>query len=326
MTPDLKPEQESPVFFGKGIQAIIIGIVVVLLALLAVGFMQTGPGAVVSPAACGEKAMAYVNNNLVQPGTSAELLSTSENRGLYELKIRYQTQEDTLYTTKDCTLLFLSSLNITAGSGVQQNPQTTPVPVKSARPVVELYVMSFCPYGTQAEKVMSPVVDLLKSKADIRIRYITTISGKTVESVDSLHGPAEAKEDLRQICINKYYLDEVWSYIKTFNDQCYPSWQDATALASCQKNITATLAIDNAKIDSCAQGVEGLALLKADETASEQNSAYSSPTLFINGVGYSGPRTPEAYKQAICNSFETVPEECSTVLSSASTAVSGGCG
>ena len=63
-----------------------------------------------------------------------------------------------------------------------------------------------------------------------------------------------------------------------------------------------------------------------DETAVEKDSAYSSPTLVINGVEYNGARTPEGYKQAICNSFETAPAECSTVLSAVSTAVSGGCG
>jgi len=273
LTPDLKPEQESPIFFGKGIIAIIIGIVVVLVAVMAVGFMQGGPEAVVSPAACGEKAMEYVNNNLIQQGTSVELLSTNENRGLYELKIRYLSQEDTLYTTKDCTLLFLSSLNMTAGSGVQQNPPVTSVPEKSARPVVDLYVMAFCPYGTQAETVMSPVVDLLNAKADIRIRYITTINGNTVDSVDSLHGMSEAKEDLQQTCINNYYPEKFWSYIKTFNEQCYPTWQNATALASCRKNIAQTLLFDSAKITACAQGAEGLALLKEDETASEKDSA-----------------------------------------------------
>ena len=208
----------------------------------------------------------------------------------------------------------------------QVTPQTTKVPVKSARPTADLYVMSFCPYGTQAETGMGPVVDLLKSKADIRIRYITTISGTTADSVDSLHGPAEANEDLRQICINKYYPDQFWSYIKIFDEQCYPLWHNATVLESCQKNTTATLSLDSAKIDTCATGTEGITLLKADETAAGKDGATASPMLFINGVLYSGARTPDAYKQAICNSFETVPAECSTVLSSASTATSGGCG
>ena len=73
--------------------------------------------------------------------------------------------------------------------------------MKSARPSVELFVMSFCPYGVQAENAMGPVVDLLGSKADIKIRFIATVNGATPDTVRSLHGLSEAKEDLRQLCI-----------------------------------------------------------------------------------------------------------------------------
>jgi len=216
------------------------------------------------------------------------------------------------------------SLPPAAGSVTQKTPQATPAPVKSARPAVDLYVMSFCPYGTQAETVMSPVVDLLKSKADIRIRYITSVTGSTVDSVKSLHGMAEAKEDLQQVCINRYYPEQYWSYLKTFNEKCYPSWQNATALSSCRKNTVATLSVDNATIDTCAEGAEGLALLRADATASANDRASASPTLVINGVKYSGARTAEAYKQAICTSFDSAPAECSTALSSASASTATG--
>jgi hypothetical protein len=261
LTPKTKPEPDT-VFFSKGMIAVIAGIVIILVALLAMVMMQPG-----------QQATPHAAPQVIQ----------------------------------------------------QVTPQATKAPVKSARPEADLYVMSFCPYGTQAETGMGPVVDLLKSKADIRIRYITTISGTTVDSVDSLHGPAEAKEDLRQTCINTYYPDQFWSYIKTFNEQCYPSWRNATALESCQKNTLATLSLDSAKIDTCTAGAEGITLLKADEAAATNNSATASPMLFVNGILYSGTRTPEAYKQAICNSFETVPAECSTVLSSAFTAASNSC-
>jgi hypothetical protein len=58
MTPDLKPEQASPVFFGKGMIALIVGIVIILVVLLAAGMMQAGQGTIVPPADCGEKAIA----------------------------------------------------------------------------------------------------------------------------------------------------------------------------------------------------------------------------------------------------------------------------
>jgi glutaredoxin len=209
-------------------------------------------------------------------------------------------------------------------NGAQATPVPTREPKKTARPTVDLYVMAFCPYGTQAETVMRPVKDLLASKADIRIRYITTISGSTIDTVKSLHGPSEAKEDAYQVCVMKSQPEKYWEYVRLFNEQCYPKWQDSESLGACRSNVTTTLKIDSSAIGTCAAGADAVALLKADETDADSNGASGSPTLIINGVTYVGARTPEAYKQAICNSFETAPAECSTTLSSA--AVTGAVG
>lgn len=315
---------ESTGFFTRGMILLVAAILIVVV-VLAAGIMQAGQGTVVPPAECSAKTLSYVNTNLVSGGSAVEPVSVSEIRGLYEIRALFQSEEIVLYTTKDCALLFTNIINMSSGSGAQPAAAETAAPVKSARPSVDLYVMSFCPYGTQAETVMKPVIDLLGSQADIRLRYITTVTGSTAGSVDSLHGPPEAQEDLQQVCINRYYPEKFWEYLTAFNKACYPSWQNAAVLASCRQNTTASLGIDQAKIDTCAGGEEGIALLKADEAASAKDRATASPMLFINGVKYSGARTPEAFKQAICNSFETPPSECSTVLSSTSASASGSC-
>ena len=85
--------------------------------------------------------------------------------------------------------------------------------------------------------------------------------------------------------------------------------------------------INTAQIETCASGSQGIALLKTDESDANQNGAMGSPTLIINGVTYNGARTPEAYKEAICNSFTTAPAECNTTLSGSQGATaSAGCG
>ena len=206
------------------------------------------------------------------------------------------------------------------------SPTPIPEPVKSSRPSVELFVMSFCPYGVQAENAMAPVSGLLGSKTDIKVRYIATVNGETVDSVKSLHGLLEAKEDLRQLCVAKSYPDIFWDYLNLINAQCYPIYKNATQLESCQKNVTATLDIDNQKIETCAGGSEGMALLKIDETITSNLKVTGSPTLFINGQKYSGQRTPDAYKQFICARFDTPPAECSVNLSAQAAAASGSCG
>gem|GEM_PF-691200 len=282
--------------------------------------MNTAPAS--GSQACSEKVITYINTNLTTPGQTATLINITEKNEVYTIWSRYQGRDLSIYASRDCMLLFPTAINM-------NTPVATPVPTqtpkKSASPVVDLYVMSFCPYGTQAETVMRPVVDLLGTKADISVRYITSVGGQTVDSVDSLHGPAEAHEDILQLCIMKSYPEKYWDYLKDFNNQCYPVWQNATLLDSCRKNVTAALGIDLTKMETCAIGAEGLTLVELDAAESEAIGASASPTLFINGVKYAGARTPEAYKQAICNSFDTSPAECTTVLSTTSTASTGGC-
>ena len=198
-------------------------------------------------------------------------------------------------------------------------------PIKSARPAVELYVMAFCPYGVQMESAMRPVVSLLGNATDIRVRYIASVRGDTLSSIQSLHGNAEGVEDVRQVCIAKYAPGSYWEYIKNFNAQCYPKWNNATTLAACQQNVTAALGLTADTITQCIDGGEGLALLKEDAALVTKNNARSSPTLLINGQKFTGARTPENVKQAICSHFETSPAECITALSTQVGSKTGSC-
>ncbi len=325
-SPVSDPPGKQTVFFGKGIIAVILGIIALLIILFIIATSGSSPseGTIIPPRQCADRTVQYVNTYLVQPGYEVSLVSVQETSGLYEMKVAFQSQDISLYTSKDCSLLFQNPFDMNA---VRATPTPTKAPVKTARPSVELYVMSFCPYGTQAVTVLRPVYDLLGSSADIRVRYITTAYGETIESMDSLHGINEVKEDLWQICIIKKEEEHYWEYLRLFNEQCYPLWQDSARLEDCRANVTANLGIDTTSVTACTTGTDGLTLLRADAADSVSSDAWSSPTLLINGVGYRGARTPEAYKQAICNSFEVAPPECSTVLSSESAYNSaGGCG
>jgi hypothetical protein len=174
---------------------------------------------------------------------------------------------------------------------------------------------------------MKPVVDLLGSKADIQVHFIANVGGTTPDSVQSLHGAVEAQEDLRQVCIMKYYDQKTyWKYMMLIDANCSSKYSDATAYDTCWKDSAKTAGIDTSKIDTCSKGSDGINLLKADEALTTHYGVSGSPTLIINGVVYSGARSPEAYKTAICSAFTTVPTECSQSLSSASATASGNCG
>jgi glutaredoxin len=317
---------ETP-FFGKTAVAVIVAIIAVLVIALVVWFSPTSAGHQVSPQTCADKVLGYVNQNLVQQGSQATLDHVAEINDVYQIGILYNSQPISLYASRDCNLLFTNYYDMNASSAGSSQTAAQQPPVKSDRPVVDLYVMAFCPYGTQAETVMKPVVDLLGSKTDIRLRYITTVSGTTAGSVSSLHGAGEVQEDLRQICIQKYYPGKLWDYVSHFDAACYPASANADVQKACFLNASAAAGIDMSTIENCASGTEGVSLLKSDETSADKNGASGSPTLIINGVTYSGARTPQAYKTAICNSFTSAPAECATNLTeTAPSGSSGGCG
>lgn len=69
----------------------------------------------------------------------------------------------------------------TGGSSTGTAPEFTAK--KSAKPQLKFFVMSFCPFGNQAEDGLEPVYQLLKDKVDWQPRYI--VSEITQQSKDS---------------------------------------------------------------------------------------------------------------------------------------------
>jgi len=289
------------------------------------GMVSTGMAVALTADQAAKMAVDYVNNNLVQTG-QVSLVSVEELSGVYKVITSYQDQEIPVYITKDGFYLFISQPLDTSQEIPKESEQPQEIPKKD-KPTAELFVMSFCPYGVQAENIMKPIIDLLGTKTDIKIRFIVNVQGDTIDSVSSLHGIPEAKEDARQACIMKHYDQETfWNYLMEINENCYPVYRDAEKLETCWKEAAQKFGIDTSKIETCAYGSEGLDLLKEDEELSQQYSVTGSPTLIINGVRYSGSRSSEAFKQAICDGFIVEPSECSQTLSEAqSSNPSSGC-
>lgn len=298
---------------------ILVSLVLAIALVLSLiqGWSVTGKSTgALSAAQAGQKTIDYINNNLVQAGTSVSFVSIKDMGAVYEVTTSYQGSEIPVYISKDGSFLFLSAYNTSETTEQTDTEQQTEIP-KADKPTVQLYVMSFCPYGIQAEQAMKPVVDLLGSKVTIEPHFIVSISGTTVSS---LHGEYEAKEDMRQACIWKNYGQTTfWKYVDYINNNC-----DKTNIDTCWKDAAKNASVSVTKIETC-QTNEGLDLMKAEEALSTKNGVSGSPTLIINGVSYSGSRTPEAYKQAICDAFTTAPSECSQALSTEGSTTSGGC-
>jgi len=233
----------------------------------------------------------------------------------------------TLFITKDGKYLSpgevidLDELAIqmdAAKDGVQDPAQQEPVDaglVKSEKPVVELFVMSYCPFGLQMEKAFLPVSELLGDEADFSIKFVHYI----------MHGEMEAVENARDYCVQKDFPEQFNDYMTCFIKSGKNGVDNSAVAQAC----LALSDVDPVAIDSCVAkartefGIdEDLASEEQyprfgiDAVASNGYGVQGSPTLVINGAQVSVGRTPEAVKAAVCDAFLVAPETCDSELSS----------
>ena len=159
----------------------------VILAILFIASIFTGgfkgtATTKISAKSASEKAVNFINTNLLEPGMSAKLESVSEKNGMYLMKMSIAGRDYDTYITLDGSLLFPSSFDLDQEIEAQTAtppPQDMP---KTDKPKVDLYVMSFCPYGNQAEDTMLPVYGALKDNVEWNIHYIVSVAGDDIRS------------------------------------------------------------------------------------------------------------------------------------------------
>jgi thioredoxin 1 len=178
---------------------------------------------------------------------------------------------------------------------------------KSDQPLLEAFVVSKCPFGLQMQRIMANIISKSSQTEDhMRVRYIGSVSNNTITS---MHGDAEAQENLRQICIREEQSSRYWDYV-----ECY---MEAGNYSDCVKRAS----VDESKLDSCMkEGSRGLAYAQKDFDLADKFSITGSPTLIMNNAivkesdfktTTTASRSPEALKELLCCGFENEPSFCS---------------
>lgn len=260
-------------------------------------------------------ALAYINKNMITTGDPATLVGElSEGNGIYKFKITIGGQDYDSFITKDAKLLFTQGVYLEETPDAPQNGGTTGGEVpKTDKPDVKLFVMSYCPFGLQAQKMYLPVYDLLKDKADMGVYFVNYI----------MHEKKEIDENLNQYCIQKEEPEKYSKYLSCF------------VIEDDYEGCVSKAGINTAKIQNCVfdtdRDFDITSLYNNKDTwlngrfpkfnvhtdLNEQYGVGGSPTVVINDTVVNvSPRTPEKFKQVVCDAFNSPPEECSQVLSS----------
>jgi len=188
--------------------------------------------------------------------------------------------------------------------------------------VVELFIMSYCPYGTQAQEGIIPAIQALGGNVDFSVKFVDYI----------MHGKQEIDENLNQYCIQEVSPAKYLSYAACFvtskdSAACMASTGiDVSAVSSCVASTDAEYNITNLYNDKSTwlSGYYPVFPIHAD--LNNEYGVQGSPTLVVNGKQVSpSSRSAQGFLDAICASFTVKPSACSVALSGSAAASTGSC-
>ena len=173
---------------------------------------------------------------------------------------------------------------------------------------LDLFVMSMCPFGTEAMGAARKVDTHFKGGLDIKLHWISSVfDASKFEKMGlpeqclafgdsaycSMHGTEETRENLRQICAQSLYpAKSFFSYIGCItNEKLDLPWSECAAAADMEAD----------ELEACATGTKGHELLAEDARLSDLLDVHASPTyLWNNSVVENVPFTPAAIATKAC--------------------------
>lgn len=305
---------------------IVLGVIIILAAALLFGRKYLPQKSDIGPEAAGNAIKSYMTGNLVKAGTDVAIKNVVKDGDLYRATVTLQKQDYTMYITKDGAKFFPQGFDTVKTAADNSQPKTDQAPAPQADapkqdvPEVQLFVMSYCPYGTQMEKGILPVLDTLKDKIKFNLEFVSYSMHNSLATNDR----KELDENLRQYCIQKNQPEKLDAYLSCFlkkgqgtEADCMTSTGvDASTVSSCtaqadsQFNVTKDFNDQNSYQN-------GFPIFEVNKDDNTKYSVQGSPTLVVDGtVVQPSGRDSASILKTICSAFNNPPAECNTQLSS----------
>lgn len=295
------------------------------LALVLTGCGQKEKPIVLAPEEARAKAEKFINDELISGGADqakAVIKEITEDRGLYKLLVvvesQGRTQEVESYMTLDGEKFFTQAIDIeikTADApqaeGGQQ-PSSGEAVNKQDKPKIELFVMSHCPFGTQIEKGIIPVLEIFGDKINFELKFCDY----------AMHGKKEIDEQLNQYCIQKEEPTKLLDYLKCFLETgvstgCLAKAKvDNTKLKYCTQKADEEFEVTDNLNDESRWFNGNYPQFNVNKEDVDKYDISGSPALVLNGEKIASARDPQSLMKTICFGFTNVPDECGETLSS----------
>lgn len=139
--------------------------------------------------------------------------------------------------------------------------------------VLDIFVMSQCPYGVMAENRIIDAQKLgrLPQDLQVNIHYIVS-EGRTPDTFSSLHGTGEWEENVRQLIIKDKFPKKFWKYLEIRNKDYQSSlWDQAAEKAGINPRVFNRY------------WKHGMELLKKDMEYAKKFNVSASPTILWEG-------------------------------------------
>jgi len=264
----------------------ILGIIAVIFIVITF----VGPAKSISEQSVEQNVVDYLSSL----GVEATVDGVTDSGSFYEVIVSVGDSQGPIYLTKDGLFRVqpLGALTIENTPAPQANSNTnTQTVVKADQPLVELFIMTHCPYGTQAEKGLIPAIEHFGDAIDAKIRFVHYF----------MHEPEET-ETPRQVCIREEQPEKWIDYLTCF-------LEDGDA-ARCDAEVK----INSAALETCISSGKADEYYAEDSALSEQYGVQGSPTLVVNGEILSSSRSPSGFLDTICQTFNSVPGLCGETL------------